>query len=409
MMSQKGEIVAGLDVGTTKICLLVGERTADDEIRVLGVGSQPSSGLRKGEVVNVARTVESIQKTLTQAEDTCDLKIGSVYVGVTGAHVESYNSRAILPIVNPSAGVSQKDMAAAVAAASRVALPSDREVIHVLVQEYSVDERAGIIEPEGIQGTRLEANVHLVTARIPAIDNIVSCVRQAGLDVAETVLQQLASSLAVMREEEQEAGVVLVDIGGGTTDYAFFRQSAVRHTRVLSVGGDHVTNDISLGMKLLIPQAEELKKKSAAALADLLGEDRELSPPSSLVRSGGGFSRRKLCRIVELRMTEIFRLIRRDLEESGLFGNIGTGLVLTGGGALLREIDILAERETGLPVRIGLPRGVCGLREVIDSPVYATAVGLVRYGLKCGQTRSSLPTGSRRVFGGFRRWLDRYF
>jgi cell division protein FtsA len=408
-MSQKGEIIAGLDVGTTKICLLVGERTGNDELRVLGVSSQPSSGLRKGEVVNVDRTVESIQKTLAQVEDTCELKIGSVYVGITGAHVESFNSRAILPIGNPAAGVTRKDMTGAVAAASRVSLPPDREIMHVLAQEYSVDDRAGIIEPEGIQGSRLEANVHLVTARTPAIDDIVNCVRQAGLDVAETVLQQLASSLAVMRDEEQESGAVLVDIGGGTTDYAFFRSSAVRHTRVISVGGDHVTNDISLGMKLLLGQAEELKRKAASALADRGGEDQVLSLPSALVRSSGGPSRKKLCWIVELRMTELFRLIRRDLERAGLFQNIGTGLVLTGGGALLKDIALLAERETGLPVRIGLPRGVCGLREVIDSPVYSTAVGLVKYGLKWGQTQSALPDPAGGFLAGIRRWLGRYF
>lgn len=408
-MNRKGEIVAGLDVGTTKICLLVGERTAEDEVRILGVGSQPSSGMRKGEVVNVERTVESIRKVLEQAEDTCEMKIDSVYIGIAGGHVESYNRRAILPVVNPTAGVSRKDMAAAVEAAGKIPLPADREVIHVLAQEYSVDDRTGIIEPEGIQGSRLEANVHLVTARTAAVEDILNCVRQAGLGVAEIVLQQLASSLAVMMDEEPESGTVLIDIGGGTTDYVFFRNGIVRHTRVIPVGGDHLTNDISLGMRLRISQAEELKKKSAAAISDRVGEEQQLSLPSALVRSSGGPSRKILCRIVELRLAELFQLVRRDLEGAGLFGNIGSGIVLTGGGALLEDIELLAERETGLPVRLGLPHGFCGLREVIDSPIYATAAGLVRYGLKCGQARSTRPPGRGRVFGEVRRWLDRYF
>ncbi len=408
-MSQSGEIVAGLDVGTTKICLLVGERTVDDEIRVLGVSSRPSEGLRKGVVVNVARTVASIEKTLEQVENSCEVKIGRVYAGVTGDHVESYNSRAILPIANPSRGVTRKDMQSAVEAAGRVSLPADREIFHVLAQEYSVDGRGGIIEPEGIQGSRLEANVHLVTGRVPAINDISNCLLQAGLEMAEPVLQQLASSLAVMREEEQESGAVLVDIGGGTTDYAFFRNCAVRHTRVLPVGGDHITNDISLGMKLLTRQAEELKKKSASALADRVGDEEVLTLPSPLARSSANRSRKKLCRIVELRMAEIFQMIRGDLEQAGCFGDIGSGLVLTGGGALLKDIDLLAERETGLPVRIGLPRGVCGLREVIDSPVYSTAVGLVKYGLKWGVTNPGLPPRSGNFLGGVRRWLERYF
>ncbi len=408
-MNRNGEIIAGLDVGTTKICLLVAERSGGDDIQVIGAATRPSEGLRKGVVVNVARTVESIAKTLSQVENTCGIKIGSVYVGITGAHVESYNSRAILPISNPSAGVSRKDMNSAVEAASRVSLPPDREIIHVLPQEYAVDDRTSIIEPEGIQGTRLEANVHLVTGRTPEINDILNCVQQAGLGVQEVVLQQLASSLAVMREEEQESGAVLIDIGGGTTDYAFFRNCMVRHTKVISVGGDHVTNDISIGLRVLRRQAEELKKKSASALADGVGEEDMLTLPSPLARSSEERPRKNLCLIVELRLRELFQLIRADLEQSGLLQDIGSGLVLTGGGALLRDIRRLAERETGLPARIGLPRGVCGLKEVIDSPIFSTAVGLVKYGCQWGENQSNLPPRSGCLFGGVRRWLERYF
>lgn len=408
-MSQRGEIIAGLDVGTTKICLLVAERLGKEDIQVIGAAIQPSVGLRKGEIINVARTVESIQKTLAQVEDTCEIEIGSVYVGITGAHVASYNNKAILPISNPSAGVSLKDINSAVDAASRLSLPSDREIIHVLPREYAVDDRKGLLEPEGIQGSRLEANVHLVTVRSPVLQDIHNCVQQAGLRVEKPVLQQLASSLAVMREEEQESGAVLIDIGGGTTDYAFFRNSMVCHTKVISVGGDHITNDISIGLRVLIRQAEELKRRYASALADQVDEKEMLTLPAPLVRSGRGRSRKTLCRIVELRLMELFQLIRCDLEEAGLIQDIGSGLVLTGGGALLKDIQQLAERETGLPVRIGLPRGVCGLKEVIDSPIYSTAVGLVKFGCKFGENQSGRPPRSGRWFGGFRHWLERYF
>ncbi len=408
-MAKNRDIIAGLDVGTTKICMLVAERVEDGDIRILGAGSQPSRGLRKGEVINVAQTVESIEKTIAQVENICEFEIQSVYAGVTGSHIESFNSRAVLPVLNPTVGVTEKDMISATEAARSLALPRDREILHTIPQEFSVDDRQGIADPEGMQGTRLEAQVHLVTGKTAAIRDIINCINQAGLDVTDIVLQQLASSLAVVRKEEQQSGVVLVDIGGGTTDYVFFRDETVRHTRVLSVGGDHVTNDISLGMKLLLRQAEELKKKYGSALHDRVRDDSDLFLPEALTRSPDGLSRKKLCQIIELRLMELFQVIRRDLEKSGHFQSIGSGLVLTGGGALLKDIAALAGRETGLPIRIGTPAGVSGLREVIDSPVYSTAVGLVKYGFRSDRGRSSEGPSSVKFISGVKRWLDRYF
>lgn len=408
-MTKTRNIIAGLDVGTTKICVIVAEQDDNSEIRLLGVGIHPSRGLRKGEVINVNQTAESIRAAVDKAENICEFEIASVYAGIAGGHIESFNSRAVIPISNPAVGVTEKDMIRAGKAAQTVALPRDREIIHTIPQAFSVDTHRGILNPEGKQGTRLEAQVHLITGRVAALQDIINCIRQAGLDVGDIVLQQLASSLAVVRKEEQEAGVVLIDIGGGTTDYVFFRDEIVLHTKILSVGGDHLTNDISLGMKLLIPLAEELKKREGKALFEEASDDSELSIAGALYRHAPGHTPRKLCRIIEARMTELFQLIRHDLEVEGHFNLIGSGLVLTGGGALLEDIDILAARVTGLPVRIGTPTGISGLREVIDNPIYSTAVGLVKYGFSMDSSHHSAVTGSGGMLRGVRKLIDRYF
>lgn len=314
--------------------MIVAEQTDDGDIRILGVGTHPSRGLRKGEVINVNQTAESIRAAVDKAENICEFEIGSVYTGITGEHIESFNSRAVIPVANPAVGVTEKDMVRAGKAAQAVALPREREIIHTIPQTFSVDNHRGIPNPEGQQGTRLEAQVHLVTGRVAALQDIINCIRQAGLDVGDVVLQQLASSLAVVKKEEQEAGVVLVDIGGGTTDYVFFRDEIVHHTKTLSVGGDHLTNDISLGMKLLIPQAEELKKKEGKALSERARDNSKLSIPGALYRPAPGLTHQKLCLIIEARLTELFQLLRYDLEAEGHFHSIGSGLVLTGGGSL---------------------------------------------------------------------------
>ncbi|MEA1927800.1 MAG: cell division protein FtsA [Candidatus Auribacterota bacterium] len=407
-MQQNREIVVGLDIGTTKICVMIAELVDSGSIRIIGVGNHPSRGLKKGKIVNIMQAVESIRSAVDKAENTCGFQINTVYAGITGDHIESFNSRAVLPVANPSVGVTEKDIINTSQSAGSVAIPRDREIIHMIPQEFSVDDQRGIADPEGMQGIRLEARVHLITAQSAAIRNITNCINQAGLDVADIVLQQLASSLAVVKKEEQQAGVVLVDIGGGTTDYVFFRDEIVQHTNVLSVGGDHLTNDISLGMKLLLPQAEELKKREGRALSEDVSDDPELTIPGSLFRSSSALSRRNLCLIIELRMTELFHLLQQDLEREEHFHSIGSGLVLTGGGSLLRDVETLAAGVTSLPVRIGRPSGVSGLREVIDNPIYSTAVGLVKYGLNTNQTFPSSANGSRNILGPIKNIINRY-
>lgn len=408
-MRKKRKIIAGLDVGTTKICVIVAEQFDSGDIRILGVGTHPSRGLRKGEVINVNQTAESIRAAVDKAENICEFEIGYVFTGISGEHIESFNSRAVIPVANPSVGVTEKDMVRAGKAAQAIALPREREIIHTIPQAFSVDNHRGIPNPEGQQGTRLEAQVHLVTARVAALQDLFNCIRQAGLEVGDVVLQQLASSLAVLRKEEQEAGVVLIDIGGGTTDYVFFRDEIVHHTSILSVGGDHITNDISLGLKLLISQAEELKKRDGNALSERATDNSELPVPGALYRPVPGLNRRKLYRIIEARLTELFQLLRFDLQRHGHYHSIGSGLVLTGGGALLKDIDILAARVTGLPVRVGIPTGISGLSEVIDNPAYSTAVGLVKYGFSINRSSNYTITGTGGMLKKIRSLIDRYF
>lgn len=414
IMAAKRETVVGLDVGTTKICALVGEADDRGDIRILGVGTQPSShGLRKGEIVNVANTIEAIEKAVAQAEQICGFEVNSVFAGISGCHIESFNSRAVIPLAKPTIGVTEKDISRAIESAQAVAIPRDREILHVVPQEFALDEQRGLSNPEGMLGSRLEARVHIVTGQVAAVQNVVKCINQAGLEVEDIVLQQLAASLAVLRKEEQESGVVLIDIGGGTTDYVFFRDEVLHHTKVLGVGGEHVTNDISLGFKLLQSMAEDIKIKFGEATPATPEDGASISLPAPLGRSLSGISRPNLNRIIELRLEELFQLVRRDLEEKEFLQRIGSGLVLTGGTSLLKGIEKLTERVTGLPVRRGVPRGVSGLLEVIDSPVYAVAVGLVKFGFqrRVSAHRPRLTGGNvlenrlRRI----KKWVNKYF
>lgn len=408
-MRNNKDIVVGLDVGTSKVCALVAEADEGGDIRIIGVGTHPSHGVRKGEVVNVENTIESIEQAVAQAEQICGIEVKSIFAGITGGHIESFNSRALVPVARPTVGITEKDIARAIEAAQAVAIPRNREVLHVIPQEFAVDEQKGIINPEGMLGSRLEAQVHIVTGAVTAIQNVIKSINQAGLRVEDIVLPQLLASLVVLRKEEQKSGVVLIDIGGGTTEYVLFREEIIHHTNVLGVGGEHITNDISIGLKLLHSQAEEIKKRFGEATSASVEEGASISAPATSGCPVTGLSRKKLCRIIELRMTELFQLVRNDLEEKGLFESIGSGLVLTGGTSLMKGIESLAQQVTGLPVRMGKPGGVTGLLEVINSPVYATTVGLVKYGFQhrssAGQTRFA----GRNVFRRIKNWFDSYF
>lgn len=405
--------MVGLDVGTSRISVLVAERAAEGEIRIIGVGTQPSDGVRKGEVVSIDKAVKAIEKAIAQAERISGVEIRSAFAGVRGGQVQTFESRSLLPVAKPAVGVTPRDVKKAITAAQAIALPPDFEIIHVIPQRFAVDNQKDIANPEGMLGTRLEAMVLIVTGAITSIHNMIKSINQAGVEVEDIVFQPLASSIAVLRPEEQKSGVLLLDLGGGTTDYLLFQDDVIRSTGVLKVGGDHVTNDISIGLNLLHNQAEEVKKKYGSALISRVSEGENFFLPVAMDRAETGISRQKLSRIIQLRMSEIFTLIRKELEEKGLFQSLGSGVIITGGNSLLENAAELGEKIFQMPVRRGNPRGVSGLREIIDGPSYAAAVGLVRYGFQQrAEEKSGRGKGGRgliRPAKNIKGWLEKYF
>ncbi len=381
-MAEGAEIVVGLDIGTTKIAAVVGEVT-ESGLNILGVGTYPSKGLRKGVVVNIDDTVRSIQAAIEEAENMSMCEIKEVYAGIAGGHIDSFPSQGMVPIRDGR--VTEQDVRRVLEGAQAVKLPFDREIIHVIPQEYVVDGQDGIREPVGMNGVRLEARVHLVTAAVTSAENIVQCCHQCGLDVADIVLEPLASAMAVLEEDEKELGVALVDIGGGTTDLAVYVEGAVVHTSVLTIGGDHLTKDLAVGLRTPTAEAARLKEEFGAAMAELVGEDEVVLVPSTGGRPPREESRRFLATILEMRMEEIFHLVQHTLEDSGYLDLLGAGLVVTGGTAALPGIDKLAERVLEMPVRIGVPREVLGLSSIVAKPKFATGVGLVKYGAEMGR------------------------
>lgn len=375
-MRSSAEVVVGLDVGTTKICAVVGEVGAEG-LRLLGYGTHPSRGLRKGVVINVEATVQSIKKAVEEAEIMADREIRRVYAGIAGGHIKGFNSHGAVALKTRE--VSSADVRRVIEAARAVAIPMDREVIHIIPQEYVVDDQDGIKEPVGMSGVRLEARVHIVTGAVTSAQNIVKCCNRAGLEVADIILEPLASAEAVLSEDEKELGVCLLDLGGGTTDIALVVNGAVKHTSVLALGGNHVTNDIAVGLRTPAAEAERLKRRWGCALTSLVGKDETIEVPSVGDRRPRILNRRILAEIVEPRMEELFTLVREDLERNGVQELIASGVVLTGGGSSLGGAAELAERVFGLPVRCGVPHGVEGLVEALRDPCYSTGVGLVLY------------------------------
>lgn len=410
-MGQKTERVIGVDIGTTKIAAIVGEYGDDGRIDIVGIGSHPSRGLRKGVVVNIESTVDSVRRAVEEAELMAGVKIDEVYVGIAGGHIRGFNSHGIIAIKNKE--VSQADVDRVVDAAKAIAIPADREVVHVLPQEYLVDDQDGIRDPMGMSGVRLEGKVHIVTAAVASAQNVVKSVNRAGLEVRDIVLEQLASSEAVLTPDEKELGVALVDIGGGTSDMAIFAQGCIRHTAVLSLGGNHVTNDIAVGLRTPTHEAEKIKKKYGCALRDLVKDQETIEVPSVGGREPRVLSRQLLSEIIEPRMEEIFTLIQRELITSGFADLISSGVVLTGGATIMEGVPELAERVFHLPVRRGLPSGVGGLVDVVSSPMYATGVGLLLYGQKCRlQGRNHTLNGHGvfdRVLSRMKAWFGEFF
>ncbi len=410
--TKRDNLIVGLDIGTTKICAIVGNIT-EEGIDIVGIGTSPSSGLRKGVVINIESTVGAIRKAIEEAELMAGCEIKSVYAGIAGGHIKGLNSNGVIAIKNRE--VSQEDVRRVIDAAKAINIPMDREVLHILPQEFIIDEQDGIREPLGMSGVRLEAKVHIVTGAVASAQNIVKSCNRAGLDVADIVLEQLASSHAVLSDDEKELGVCMVDIGGGTTDIAIFADGAIKYTSVISLGGNQLTNDIAVGLRTPFAEAEKIKQKYGCCLASLVGKEDKIEVPSVGGRKPRELSRNVLCEILGPRMEEIFALVNREIMKSGLEDSIASGVVITGGSSILEGIPELAEQIFNLPVRRGLPQRIGGLTDVVKSPVYATGVGLVVYGTRNATTRE-FPTGKNNdeklfgsVFGRMKGWFREFF
>ena len=371
------DLIVGLDIGTSKVLALVGEVGADGAIEVLGIGTQPSRGLKKGVVVNIESTVQSIQRAVEEAELMAGCEIHSVFAGIAGSHVRSLNSHGVVAIRDRE--VTPGDVEHVIDAARALAIPADQKILHVLPQEFVVDGQEGIRDPIGMSGVRLEAKVHIVTGADSAAQNIEKCIKRCGLEVEDVVLAQLASSFAVLTDDEKELGVCMVDIGGGTTDLAVFAQGAIRHTAVIPIAGDQVTNDIAVSMRTPTQHAEDIKIRYACALSQLANPDESIEVPSVGDRPARRLARQTLAEIVEPRYEEVFGLVRDELRRSGFEEIIVAGVVLTGGSARMEGAIELAEEVFHVPVRLGLPQQVQGLTDVVRNPVFATGVGLLLY------------------------------
>jgi cell division protein FtsA len=406
-MAKKGELLVGLDIGTTKVVALVAEVTAEGILEIVGFGQAPSRGLRKGVIVDIDSTVASVRQAVTEAENMAGCKIDSVFAGIAGGHIKAFNSHGVAAIKGKD--VRTEDVARVLALARAAAIPQDREVLHILPQDYMIDGQDGIKAPIGICGVRLEARVHVVTAASTAVQNIVKCAHMAGLKVADIVLEPLASSESVLTDEERDLGVCLVDIGGGTTDVAVFGNGSLVHTAVIPLGGNHLTHDIVVGLRTPVADAERIKRQQGCAMASMVSNDEMIDVPSVGDREPRRMSRRILCDIIEPRMEEIFGLVAREIQQCGWEDQLTSGIVLTGGASLVPGLEEMAEEMLGVLVRRGEPRAVSGLTDIVRSPQMATAVGLVQYGLHADEQRFYLGRPRGGLFGRVSQWFSEVF
>ncbi len=407
---QDKNLLVGLDIGTSKVVAVVGEIDEDGQLTIISISNHPSRGLKRGVVVNIEATVASIQSAVEEAENSAQCQIQSTYTGISGSHIRSLNSHGIVAIRDNE--VSQADVDRVIDAARAVAIPADQKILHVLPQEYIIDQQEGIREPVGMSGVRLEAKVHIVTGAVSAAQNIIKCVQRCGLEVTDVMLQQLASSYAVLTEDERELGVCLVDIGAGTTDIAIFVNGAIRHTVVIPIAGDQVTADIAIALRTPTHSAEAIKTQYASALAEEVSSEELLEVDGVGERLMRKMSRKLLAEVVEARYEELFTLIKGELRRSGFEHAIPAGIVLTGGGAGIANGLILAESVFKMPVRLGVPIGVAGLAQLINNPAYATGVGLLLYGqqqLASGVTDSFSKSGVKGIFTRMKQWFGSNF
>ncbi|HIJ39665.1 MAG TPA: cell division protein FtsA [Deltaproteobacteria bacterium] len=389
------QIIVGLDIGTSKICAVVGN-VRQEGVEIIGMGSHPSEGLRKGVVINIEDTVNSIKEAIEEAETMAGCEISSVYAGIAGGHIKGFNTLGVIDLKEKE--VTKKDIARVIEVASAVAIPMDREVIHTLAQEFIVDDQDGIIDPLGMAGVRLEAKVHIVTGAVTSAQNIIKCANRAGLDVYDIVLESLASSEAVLAKEERNLGTALIDFGGGTTDLALLSRGVIKHTSVLALGGDNLTYDIAVGLRTPQIEAEKIKIKYGCALSSMIGKDETIEVPGVGGRKSRILSREILGEILEPRIEEIFSLIYSELISSGYAEMASSGVVVTGGSAELPGISDIAEQIFNAPARIGYPRGILGLTELVNQPMYATAVGLVLHGAKAMEQKKKFRIRDTNIF-----------
>jgi cell division protein FtsA len=408
-VGKRDPFVVGLDIGTTKICAVVGE-VVEGQVNIIGLGTYPSKGLRKGVVINIESTVQSIKKAIEEAELMAGCHITSVYAGIAGGHIKGINSHGVIAVKNREIG--PNDVKRVIDAASAVAIPMDREVIHVIPQEFVVDDQDGIKDPVGMSGVRLEGRVHIITGAITSAQNIIRCANRAGLDVDDIVLEQLGSSDAVLTPEEKELGVAIIDIGGGTTDLVIFANGSIKHTAVISLAGSHITSDISMGLRTPIEEAEKIKKRYGCSLTSMVRKDETIEVPSVGGRKPRILSRQTLTEIIEPRVEEILTLVHDEVLRTDYANLIASGVILTGGSAILEGVPELAEQIFNLPVRRGTPTGIGGLVDLVSSPIYATGVGLVLYGSR-NMAQSRFKVGENNIFSKvthrMKEWIGEFF
>jgi len=400
-------IIVGLDIGTSKVAAIVAELTEDDEIEIIGIGVSPSKGLKKGVVVNLESTVHSIQRAVEEAELMAGCQVQSVFAGIAGSHIKSLNSHGIVAIKDKE--VSQYDIDRVIDSARAVAIPADQKILHILPQEFVIDQQEGIKEPIGMSGIRLEAKVHMVTGSVSAAQNIIKCIRRCGLNVEDIVLEQLASCTSVLTEDEKELGILLCDIGGGTTDIAIFSEGAIKHTAVIPIAGDQVTNDIAVALRTPTKSAEEIKREYACALTQLANAEQMINVPSIGDREPRKISEQNLAEIIEPRYEELMLLVQAELRRSGYEELIAAGMVLTGGSSKVNGLIDLAEEIFHMPVRIGVPQHVSGLTDVVQNPVYSTGVGLLLYGREHYGRMEGVRGDSQGVLAIMKNWFQGNF
>ncbi len=416
MAKKKDRYIFGLDIGTHKICAIVAEIMEEGRLDIIGIGQAESKGLRKGVVINLEATVDAIKRVLEEAELMAGVEIGSAYVGIAGTHIKGFNSRGVIAVSSKNRTIEREDVKRVIEAAKAVSIPMDREILHVLPQEFVVDDQDGIGDPTGMTGTRLEVNVHIITCSTTATQNTITCVNRAGLEVTDTVLTQIAAAEACLTSDEKELGVALVDIGGGTTDLAIFEKGSLWHTAVLQVGGEHFTNDVAVALRTPVNEAEKIKKKFGCALTSMIPEEDVVEVPSVGGRKPRIMARQVLGDVVQARAEEICQMVATEIRRAGFDRNLNSGIVLTGGGSILEGMPEIAEQIFDMPVRRGSPAGIGGLVDVVASPVYSTAVGLVQAGYR---SRAGVPgyvpsrqaaTGTfGKVTGRLMGWLSDFF